>query len=251
MTAAAIGLMYNQLAGPCPNCQEGLCARHADEMATARAYRKLRAELGAQLPRSGDRRAELLTTPGSGVTLLQAPVDGELPTRASGRDDRPPRHIPVRGAPRDDPGQRAQALRGGTRAGPVGQVRLWLYGDGSQGKPRSIVLTRRDLRGLTLYLDQLANAPAASQEGRSGTSSQTESAPGSAGSAAGMVAAEERPAAAARARVTLARRQRTIARRCRRQLLLNRGRQHLRRERPQAALLNRGMISDVRARRHS
>jgi hypothetical protein len=62
--------------------------------------------------------------------------------------------------------------------GRPGQVRLWLYGDGGQGKPRSIVLTRRDLRGFILYLGRLANAPAATQEGRWPTSSPTEPAPG-------------------------------------------------------------------------
>jgi hypothetical protein len=56
---AAIALMYSHLAVPCPNCQEGPCAQHAADMETARAYRELRAELGAQLPRSGDRWAEL------------------------------------------------------------------------------------------------------------------------------------------------------------------------------------------------
>jgi len=34
----------------------------------------------------------------------------------------------------------------------AGQFRLWLYGDGSQGPPRSILLTRRDVRGLQLFL---------------------------------------------------------------------------------------------------
>ena len=61
---AAIDLMYSHLAVPCPNChQEGPCARHAADMETIRAYRELRAELGAQLPRLGDRWAELLTAP--------------------------------------------------------------------------------------------------------------------------------------------------------------------------------------------
>jgi hypothetical protein len=60
----AIGLMYSRLSVSCPDCQEGPCARHAADMETARAYRELRAELGAQLPRSGDRWAELLTTSG-------------------------------------------------------------------------------------------------------------------------------------------------------------------------------------------
>jgi hypothetical protein len=61
---AAIALMYSQLGVPCAACQQGPCARHTADMETARAYRELRAELGAQLPRSGDRWAELLTTPG-------------------------------------------------------------------------------------------------------------------------------------------------------------------------------------------
>jgi hypothetical protein len=38
--------------------------RHAADIEIALAYRELRAELGAELPRSGDRWAELLTTPG-------------------------------------------------------------------------------------------------------------------------------------------------------------------------------------------
>ena len=52
---AAIALMYSHLSVPCPDCQEGPCARHAADIETAGAYRQLRAELGAQLPRSGDR----------------------------------------------------------------------------------------------------------------------------------------------------------------------------------------------------
>ena len=60
---AAIGLIYGHLAVPCPDCREGPCARHAADMETARAYRELRAGLGAHLPRSGDRWVELMTTP--------------------------------------------------------------------------------------------------------------------------------------------------------------------------------------------
>ncbi len=64
---AAIALIYSHLAAPCPDCRhEGPCARHAADMKTARAYRELRAELGAQLPRSDDRWAELMTTPING-----------------------------------------------------------------------------------------------------------------------------------------------------------------------------------------
>jgi hypothetical protein len=63
---AAIALMYSHLAVPCSGCRhEGPCARHAADLETARAYRELRAELGAKLPRSGDRWAELMTTPGN------------------------------------------------------------------------------------------------------------------------------------------------------------------------------------------
>ena len=63
---AAIALMYSHLAVPCPRCtREGPCPRHAADLETARAYRELRAHLGAQLPRSGERWAELMTTPGS------------------------------------------------------------------------------------------------------------------------------------------------------------------------------------------
>jgi hypothetical protein len=36
--------------------------------------------------------------------------------------------------------------------GRPGQVRLWLYGDGGQGRPRSILLTLRDVRGLCMFL---------------------------------------------------------------------------------------------------
>jgi len=36
-----------------------------------------------------------------------------------------------------------------------GQFRLWLYGDGDHGKPRSILLTRRDVRGLCVFLANL------------------------------------------------------------------------------------------------
>ena len=60
---AAISLMYSHLAVSCPDCWDGSCARHAADMATIRAYRELRAELGAQLPRPGDRWAELMTVP--------------------------------------------------------------------------------------------------------------------------------------------------------------------------------------------
>ena len=55
--------MYSHLSLPCPDCQEGPCARHAADMETAGAYRELRAELGTHLPRAGDRWAELLTAP--------------------------------------------------------------------------------------------------------------------------------------------------------------------------------------------
>ena len=36
--------------------------------------------------------------------------------------------------------------------GRPGQFRLWLYGDGGQGKPRSVLLTLRDVRGLCVFL---------------------------------------------------------------------------------------------------
>lgn len=36
--------------------------------------------------------------------------------------------------------------------GRPGQVRLWLYGDGGQGRPRSILLTLRDVCGLCMFL---------------------------------------------------------------------------------------------------
>jgi hypothetical protein len=48
------------------------------------------------------------------------------------------------------------SMRGYFEAAPEpgrpGQFRVWLYGDGSRGKPRSILLTRRDLRGLCVFL---------------------------------------------------------------------------------------------------
>jgi hypothetical protein len=33
-----------------------------------------------------------------------------------------------------------------------GQFRLWVYGDGGPGRPRSILLTLRDVRGLCMFL---------------------------------------------------------------------------------------------------
>ena len=36
--------------------------------------------------------------------------------------------------------------------GRPGQVRLWTYGEGGQGRPRSILLTLRDVRGLCMFL---------------------------------------------------------------------------------------------------
>jgi hypothetical protein len=33
-----------------------------------------------------------------------------------------------------------------------GQFRLWLYGDGNRARPRSILLTLRDVRGLRAFL---------------------------------------------------------------------------------------------------
>ena len=33
-----------------------------------------------------------------------------------------------------------------------GQFRLWMCGDGGQGRPRSILLTVRDVRGLCMFL---------------------------------------------------------------------------------------------------
>jgi hypothetical protein len=62
--------------------------------------------------------------------------------------------------------------------GRPGQFRLWLYGDGCQGKPRSIVLTRRDLRGLILFMHQLAEPPEVAQADRPVTRSQARSTPG-------------------------------------------------------------------------
>jgi len=39
-----------------------------------------------------------------------------------------------------------------------GQVRLWLYGDGHQARPRSILLTLRDVRGLRAFLADIEKA---------------------------------------------------------------------------------------------
>jgi hypothetical protein len=66
--------------------------------------------------------------------------------------------------------------------GRPGQFRLWLYGDGSQGKPRSIVLTRRDVRSFMMFLHQLAEPPEVTQDDRSVTRPQTKPATGPADS---------------------------------------------------------------------
>jgi hypothetical protein len=47
-----------------------------------------------------------------------------------------------------------------------GMYRLWLHGDGSQGKPRSILLTQRDVRGLIMFLRPLAEPPDIPRQGR-------------------------------------------------------------------------------------
>jgi len=49
-----------------------------------------------------------------------------------------------------------------------GPFRLWLYEDGSQGKLRSILLIQRDVRGLCMFLRQLAEPPEMRQGGRLG-----------------------------------------------------------------------------------
>jgi hypothetical protein len=56
--ADAISLRYNHLSAPCADCRPNQpCPRHRADMATAREYRTLRAELGALLPRPDDRWA--------------------------------------------------------------------------------------------------------------------------------------------------------------------------------------------------
>jgi hypothetical protein len=61
-------------------------------------------------------------------------------------------------------------MRGYIEAAPepgrADQFRLWLYGDCSQGGPRSILLTRRDVRGLYMFLRQLAKPPEVTREDR-------------------------------------------------------------------------------------
>jgi hypothetical protein len=47
-----------------------------------------------------------------------------------------------------------------------GMYRLWVYGDGG-GKPRSILLTQRDVRGLVMFLRPLAEPPDIPRQGRS------------------------------------------------------------------------------------
>lgn len=54
-----------------------------------------------------------------------------------------------------------------------GQFRLWLYGDGSQGKPRSILLTQRDIRGLSMWFRQSAEPSEVPQQSRPAATSQT------------------------------------------------------------------------------
>ena len=54
-----------------------------------------------------------------------------------------------------------------------GQFRLWLYGDGGRGKPRSILLTRRDARGLAMWVHQLAETPDIPRQGRPAATPQT------------------------------------------------------------------------------
>jgi hypothetical protein len=54
-----------------------------------------------------------------------------------------------------------------------GQFRLWLYGDGSRGKPRSILLTRRDVRGLAMWAGRLAETPDVPQQGHPAVTPQT------------------------------------------------------------------------------
>jgi hypothetical protein len=62
-----------------------------------------------------------------------------------------------------------------------GQFRLWLYGDGGRGKPRSILLTRRDVRGLAMWAAQLAETPDVPQQGHPAVTPQATPATGQTG----------------------------------------------------------------------
>jgi len=46
-----------------------------------------------------------------------------------------------------------------------GQFRLWLYGDGNRLRPRSILLTLRDVHGLRAFLADVENGPTARARG--------------------------------------------------------------------------------------
>jgi hypothetical protein len=54
-----------------------------------------------------------------------------------------------------------------------GQFRLWLYGDGNQSKRATILLTIRDVRGLSMWFRQLAETPEGQQQSRPAAKPQT------------------------------------------------------------------------------
>jgi len=66
-----------------------------------------------------------------------------------------------------------------------GQVRLWLYGDGNRARPRSILLTRRDVRGLRAFLADIEKASRAELQIISRAASLSPSAEGRRDGAAG------------------------------------------------------------------
>jgi hypothetical protein len=49
-------------------------------------------------------------------------------------------------------------IEAAAEAGHPGYVRVWLHGDGSPGRPRSILLTHADVRRLCAVLYRLAQA---------------------------------------------------------------------------------------------
>ena len=73
-------------------------------------------------------------------------------TRVSYRDDRPPRHVRPEPIPAAIPVSERGRFEVALEPGQPGQVRLWMYGDGGQGRPRSILLTLGDVRGLCMFL---------------------------------------------------------------------------------------------------
>jgi hypothetical protein len=48
--------------------------------------------------------------------------------------------------------------------GRPGKFRLWVYGDGGQRRPSSILLTLRDVRGLCIFLADVENGGRAAEQ---------------------------------------------------------------------------------------